>query len=81
MQEVKKPKKPLIYYYFIVMIALIMVNLLLMPRIAEQEIKQVDYGTFIDMAEDGKIGEVQVNQQSMRYCSPIRKTLWYTRRE
>lgn len=64
MQEVKKPKKPLIYYYFIVMIALIMVNLLLMPRIAEQEIKQVDYGTFIDMAEDGKIGEVQVNQQS-----------------
>ena len=64
MQEVKKPKKPLIYYYFIVMIALIMVNLLLMPSIAEQEIKQVDYGTFIDMAEDGKIGEVQVNQQS-----------------
>ena len=63
MQEVKKPKKPLIYYYFIVMIALIMVNLLLMPRIAEQEIKQVDYGTFIDMAEDGKIGEVHCGIQ------------------
>lgn len=51
MQQVKSPKKPLIYYYTIVIIVLLLFNLLAMPWISERQIKEVDYGTFISMTE------------------------------
>ena len=53
MQQVKSPKKPLIYYYTIVIIVLLLFNLLAMPWISERQIKEVDYGTFISMTEEG----------------------------
>ncbi len=64
MQEVKNPKKPLIYYYVIVMIIVILFNLLAMPAIAEMRIKEVDYGTFMKMTDEQNIGlvEIQSNQ-------------------
>lgn len=63
MKQVKSPKKPLIYYYTIVIIVLLLFNLLAMPWISERQIKEVDYGTFISMTEEGKIGKVEIQQQ------------------
>ena len=50
MQEVKKPKKPLIFYYVIVLLVLLLFNFLAMPWLAQRQIQEVDYGTFMDMA-------------------------------
>lgn len=63
MNEVKTPKKPLIYYYCIVIVCLLLFNALAMPRIMEGQIKKVDYGTFISMTEKGKIGKVEIQEQ------------------
>ena len=47
MNEVKSPKKPLLYYYLLVMLVLLLFNLLAMPWISEHQIKEVDYNTFV----------------------------------
>ena len=49
MNEVKKPKKPLIYYYFIALLIIMLFNLLLMPKMLERQIRETDYGTFMTM--------------------------------
>ena len=58
MHEVKQPKKPLIFYYIIVLAALLLFNLLAMPLISEHRIEDVDYGTFMAMTERQEIGKV-----------------------
>ena len=63
MQEVKKPKKPLIYYYVIVLVVLMIFNFLLMPWAAEQRITEVGYDRFIEMTEEKDIGQVEINQE------------------
>ena len=63
MQEVKKPRKPLIYYYVIVMIVLLLFNFLLMPWMAECQVKQVGYETFMEMTEQKDIGQVEIDRQ------------------
>ena len=63
MQEVKKPKKPLIYYYVIVLAILLLFNFLFMPWAAERRVKEVGYETFMDMTDDKDIGRVQINQE------------------
>ena len=67
MNEVKTPKKPLIYYYFIVLLVIFLVNVLLMPQIAKHSIKEVDYGTFMQMTYDKKIGSVQVQDNQILF--------------
>ena len=52
MNEVKQPRKPLIYYYLIVMTIVVLFNLLAMPMIAGMQVKEVDYGTFMAMTEE-----------------------------
>lgn len=63
MNEVKKPGKPLIYYYTIVILCLLLFNALAMPRIMEHQIRKVDYNTFISMTESGDIGRVEIQEQ------------------
>ena len=60
MNTVKSPKKPLIFYYLIFMLALFLFNALLMPNISEMRIEEVDYGTFITMTEDRQIDQVEI---------------------
>ena len=60
MNTVKSPKKPLIFYYFIFMLALFLFNALLMPSVSEMKIEEVDYGTFITMTEDKQIDQVEI---------------------
>ena len=63
MQEVKKPKKPLIFYYGIVVVVLLLFNFLAMPWIAQRQVREVDYGTFLEMAENKELGQVEVQEQ------------------
>ena len=67
MNEVKRPKKPLIFYYTLVMVALVLVNFLLVPWIAEQQIIEVDYGTFITMTENKEIDQVKVEDNQILF--------------
>lgn len=63
MQEVKKPKKPLIFYYGVVLLVLMLFNFLAMPWMLQRQVVEVDYGTFIEMAENKELGQVKVQQQ------------------
>ncbi len=78
MDEVKKPKKPLIYYYFIVLLIIMLFNLLLMPRIAQRQIKETDYGTFMTMTEEKNIGLVQVQDNQILFTDKENKTVYKT---
>ena len=60
MKEVKSPRKPLIYYYSIVVLALLILNFLIAPLFLQRQVKEVDYGTFMSMIEDQNIGKVEV---------------------
>ena len=63
MKEVKPSRKPMIYYYAIVVIALLLFNFLAVPFITEREIRDVDYGTFIDMTNEGKVEKAEIQEQ------------------
>lgn len=69
MNEVKKPKKPLIFYYAIVMGVLLLVNFLLMPYLMERRVKEVDYGTFMTMTEDRDIGQVEIETNQIIFTN------------
>lgn len=62
MQEIKKPRKPLIYYYMIVLAVLLLFNFLIMPWAAERRIREVGYETFMEMTESRDIGKVEIDQ-------------------
>jgi len=62
MNEIKKPKKPLLFYYVIVVLAIILFNSIFVPWFAERQIKEVDYGTFIAMSEQKNVGLVQISE-------------------
>ena len=62
MKEVRPPKRPLIFYYCVAMLILLLFNFLAMPWMARQQIREVDYGTFMDMAEDHQLGQVEIQE-------------------
>ena len=66
MNEVKSPKKPLVYYYTIVLILLLVFNFVAMPWISEHQIKEVDYNTFINMVDEGEVSAVEIQEQNNR---------------
>ena len=66
MNEVKRPKKPLLYYYGIILLILLLFNLLALPHFAEGQVIEVDYGTFMSMTESGQIGRVELQEQENR---------------
>ena len=78
MNEVKTPKKPLIYYYGIVLIVLMLINLFVVPHLARMQIKEVDYGTFIQMTEQKQIGEVEVSDNEIVFTSKDGKQIYKT---
>ncbi len=66
MNEIKTPKKPLLYYYMVALLVLLLFNLLAMPWLEEHQIRDVDYNTFVSMTEQGQLGRVEIQQQSNR---------------
>ena len=80
MNEVKSPKKPLLYYYFVAMLLVMLFNFIAMPWISEHQIKDVDYNTFVTMIEQGEVGRVEIQEQSNRilFTSSDEKAVYKT---
>ena len=78
MKEVKSPKKPLIYYYCIVLLVLMVFNSFILPLLARQQIKEVDYGTFMTMTENGEIGKVEIESNQILFTDKDGKTIYKT---
>ena len=80
MNEVKSPKKPLIYYYLAAILLVVLFNMLAMPWLAEHQIQEVDYNTFVSMTEKNEIGKVEIQQQSNRilFTDKDEKTIYKT---
>ena len=80
MNEVKSPKKPLLYYYFVAMLLVMLFNFIAMPWLAEHQIKEVDYNTFVTMTEQGEVGRVEIQEQSNRilFTSSDEKSVYKT---
>ena len=80
MNEVKSPKKPLLYYYVVALLVVMLFNFIAMPWMAEHQIKEVDYNTFVTMTEQGEVGKVEIQQQDNRilFTSVDEKTVYKT---
>jgi len=78
MNEVKKPKKPLIYYYVIMICLLMLFNLMILPEIGQQSVQEVDYGTFMTMTEQGRIGKVQIESNQILFTDKTGSKIYRT---
>ena len=78
MKEVKSPKKPLIYYYGIALLLIFLFNILVMPLIAQEKVKEVDYGTFMSMTEQKNIGKVEVQDSQIIFTDKKDKAVYKT---
>lgn len=78
MKEVKTPKKPLIYYYGIVLLILFLFNAIVSPLLLKSQVKEVDYGTFMSMIEEKNIGQVQVEESQIIFTDKDITTIYKT---
>ena len=78
MKELKSPKKPLIYYYGIALLVIFLFNILVMPLIAQEKVKEVDYGTFMSMIEQKNIGKVEVQDSQIVFTDKKETTVYKT---
>ena len=78
MNEVKRPQKPLIFYYAIAMAALLLFNMLAMPWFMDRQVKEVDYGTFMSMTEEKNIGLVEIQDNQIVFTDKEEKQVFKT---
>ena len=78
MNEVKTPKKPLIFYYGIAMVVLLLLNMLVMPLITQLQVEEVDYGTFIKMTESKEIGQVEIEDNQILFTNKDKSKIYKT---
>ena len=78
MKKVEQPKKPLIFYYLIAMVVLILLNTLLFPRMLQPEITDVDYGTFLTMLENKEVGTAQVEEDTIYFTDKAERPTLYS---
>ena len=78
MREVKTPKKPLIYYYALALLILSLLNFFVMPWLAEKQVKEVDYGTFMTMTEDKDVGQVEVQENRIVFTNKDNTKIYKT---
>ncbi|NLX61927.1 MAG: ATP-dependent zinc metalloprotease FtsH [Tissierellia bacterium] len=78
----KRPQKPLLYYYTIVLVILMVLNIFVLPKLSEQKLVEVDYGTFLRMVEDGQVDSVQIDTDRIIFTSKKEgeKNVYYTGR-
>ena len=67
MKEIRKPRKPLLFFYGIVMAVLLIFNMVIMPKLAQSQVKEVDYGTFISMTEEKNVGSVKIDDNQILF--------------
>ena len=82
MHEKKNPNKPLIVYYIIALVVVMLLNALLFPQIERYSVKQVDYSEFLSMLDEGKIKSVQIEDTQIAF-TPVEqiqdgKATYYT---
>ncbi len=80
MKEVKTPKKPLIFYYAIVILCLMLFNSLIMPWFAQRQIQTVDYGTFMTMTDEQEVGLVEVQSNQILFTNKDNSVVYKTGR-
>ena len=80
MKEVKPPKKPLVFYYVAVLVAILLFNALAMPLITEYQVKEVDYGTFMTMMQNKEIGKVEVETNQIVFTDKDETQVYKTGR-
>ena len=80
MTEVRSPKKPLIFYYIVAMLLVMLFNFIAMPWLSQYQVKEVDYNTFVDMTEKGEIGRAEIQEADNRilFTSKDEKTIYKT---
>lgn len=78
MKEIKSPKKPLIFYYGIVLLLIVLFNLIISPILMERQVMQVDYGTFMKMIEEKNIGEVEVGNSEIVFTDKDNTAIYKT---
>lgn len=78
MKEVKSPRKPLLYYYSIVVLVLLLFNIFVSPLLLKQQVTEVDYGTFMNMIEEKNIGQVQVEDSQIVFTDKENETVYKT---
>lgn len=78
MKEVKSPKRPLLYYYCIVLLIILLFNMLITPLLTANQVTSVDYGTFMDMIDEGNIGRVQVEDSQILFTDKAGTTVYET---
>ena len=78
MQEVKSPKKPLRYYYLIVLAVILLFNIFVSPLLLQHQVKEVDYGTFMKMIDEKDIGQVQVESSQIIFTDKEEKNIYKT---
>ena len=78
MKEVKSPKKPLIYYYGIVLVVIVLFNLFVTPIIQKHQVTEVDYGKFMAMIEDKSIEAVEVEDSQIIFTDKDTKKIYKT---
>ena len=78
MKKVEKPKKPLIFYYLIVLIILVLLNTFLFPNIlGKNKVKEVDYGTFLTMVEGKEVSKVELNGDTIYFTDNSEEPKYY----
>ena len=78
MQEVKRPKRPLIFYYVVMLLAILLFNCIVAPYLAGKAITDVDYGTFMTMTENGEIGKVQLQRNQILFTGREENKIYRT---
>ena len=78
MKEVKTPKRPLIYYYCIVLLIILLFNMLITPMLSRNQVVEVDYGTFMDMIDEKNIGAVQVEDSQILFTDKEETVVYKT---
>ena len=78
MNEIKKPKKPLIFYYTLVLVIITLINSLLVPWMAKMQIKEVDYGTFMTMTDNKEIGKVEIQSNQILFTNKDDSVIYKT---
>ena len=78
MHEVKKPRKNIAYYYFVVLMLLMLFNAFVYPYLLEQQVEEVDYGTFMSMTEKGKIGQVEIQTNQIIFTNKDNSKIYKT---
>ena len=69
MDNVKPPKKPLIFYYILAMVAILLLNMLVMPMVSRASVQEVPYSQFLQQLQEGAVGQIEIQEDRIVYVT------------